>query len=308
MPYKNPMDFSIGPKHITKYTTNHIFLSKYTSAHYTLHTPKSPISFNSFEKSRAAVIQSIKDTNHCGRARRSRNTCPTRYSCSSGCCSSWYFRLELRYLAQPLGCYQNLRPLGCGNSWLSWTRHLQSDRSPFEWRCGPHWGACWPPLRPTRPSLHGWKGAWRALLASNQRACYHRSSATNYPPSDPNWVYYMRCLLCQNAAQFRKNVFLVILLLLLIDAVNFSKMRTLNSYDNWAFGGIIRAVVHVHGSYQSRIIEKRKNGTLVRFGKPTFQIRMVISYWSPLEAETGEMAAPMAICLLVCINPWHNKL
>lgn len=118
MPYKNPMDFSIGPKHITKYTTNHIFLSKYTNA-CTLHTPNRPISFNSFEKSRAAVIQSIKDTNHCGRARRSRNTCPTRYSCSSGCCSSWYFRLELQYLAQLLGCYQNLRPLGCGNSWLS---------------------------------------------------------------------------------------------------------------------------------------------------------------------------------------------
>lgn len=40
MPYRNPMDFSIGPKHITKYTRNHIFLSKYTNAHYT--HPKDP--------------------------------------------------------------------------------------------------------------------------------------------------------------------------------------------------------------------------------------------------------------------------
>lgn len=40
----------------------------------------------------------------------------------------------------------------------------------------------------------------------------------------------------------------------------------------------------------------------------TFQIRIVMSYWLPEKAETGEMAAPMAILLFVCTNPAHNRL
>lgn len=40
----------------------------------------------------------------------------------------------------------------------------------------------------------------------------------------------------------------------------------------------------------------------------TFQMRIVMSYWLLEPKDTGEMAAPMAILLLVWINPEHRRL
>ena len=51
-------------------------------------------------------------------------------------------------------------------------------------------------------------------------------------------------------------------------------------------------------------VEKRKR----KWCMCTFQMSMVMSYWLDKNDDTGEMAAPMAILLLVCTNPAQRRL
>lgn len=40
----------------------------------------------------------------------------------------------------------------------------------------------------------------------------------------------------------------------------------------------------------------------------TFHMRIVMSYWFVPNDEIGEIAAPIAILLFVCMNPAHSRL